>query len=285
MIKICLTCKKEIVPYKGQSTNGKKYNSRKFCSKECTSKSFDKYNDKYYCSQCGKLIARRIHGKQKESSTKFCDSKCKGKYNGSRIKNRSKPFNEKSSVNLKCLYCGVDYSVIRSRELSSKFCSMSCAAKYRTSKKQKHFAICTKCSKEFTLRKCRIDNADNNFCSVECMGLFYSEEKLFSGENSPTWGGGKIYRGDDWNKQRKACMFRDGYSCADCGISEAEHIEITGNELSVHHIIPFVMFKSHKEANKLDNLITVCESCHRKRHTGDNHPSRFKETYGDFHTL
>lgn len=50
-------------------------------------------------------------------------------------------------------------------------------------------------------------------------------------------------------------------------------------ELSVHHIVPFISFDDYLEANKLDNLVSVCEPCHRKIHSGDNHPTKFKETY------
>ena len=37
--------------------------------------------------------------------------------------------------------------------------------------------------------------------------------------------------------------------------------------------------KTFMEANELDNLISVCEPCHRKIHSGDNHHTKFKETY------
>jgi len=105
---------------------------------------------------------------------------------------------------------------------------------------------------------------------------YYSKEGLFSGENSGTWNGGKkTYYGENWLSQRRKVRKRDNYTCQKCGITEDEY----GQELSVHHIIPFVYFDNYTEANKEDNLVSVCEPCHRKIHSGDNHPSKFKETY------
>ena len=50
-----------------------------------------------------------------------------------------------------------------------------------------------------------------------------------------------------------------------------------GQELSVHHIIPFCLVDDYLIANKLTNLVSVCEPCHRIIHSGDNHPSKFKQ--------
>jgi DEAD/DEAH box helicase domain-containing protein len=35
----------------------------------------------------------------------------------------------------------------------------------------------------------------------------------------------------------------------------------------VHHKIPFRAFPSYKEANRLDNLTTLCRNCHRRAET------------------
>ena len=51
---------------------------------------------------------------------------------------------------------------------------------------------------------------------------------------------------------RKAVILRDGCKCKECGKSNCK--------LEVHHIRP----KRMNGANTLDNLITLCESCHQK---------------------
>ena len=57
---------------------------------------------------------------------------------------------------------------------------------------------------------------------------------------------------------RLAVRTRDGFRCQVCGAAEG------GREHDVHHKIPFKAFTSAIEANRLDNLITLCSSCHRK---------------------
>jgi len=72
-------------------------------------------------------------------------------------------------------------------------------------------------------------------------------------------------RGPDWGVQRDRARERDGYRCRMCGAAERE-----GQEHDVHHVRPFADFVSgagdrsaYARANELDNLITLCKSCHR----------------------
>ncbi|HUI89985.1 MAG TPA: DEAD/DEAH box helicase [Anaerolineales bacterium] len=64
--------------------------------------------------------------------------------------------------------------------------------------------------------------------------------------------------GPDWPRLRHAVRTRDGFLCQVCGSPES------GREHDVHHKIPFKAFSSAAEANRLDNLVTLCASCHRK---------------------
>ncbi len=64
--------------------------------------------------------------------------------------------------------------------------------------------------------------------------------------------------GPDWPSIRTAVRMRDGYHCRVCGAPE------NGREHDVHHKIPLRAFSSIDEANRMDNLITLCPSCHRK---------------------
>ena len=64
--------------------------------------------------------------------------------------------------------------------------------------------------------------------------------------------------GPDWPRIRLTVRTRDGFRCQVCGTPES------GREHDVHHKIPFKAFTSTAEANRLDNLITLCSSCHRK---------------------
>jgi DEAD/DEAH box helicase domain-containing protein len=64
--------------------------------------------------------------------------------------------------------------------------------------------------------------------------------------------------GPDWPRIRLAVRTRDGFRCQVCGAPESRR------EHDVHHKVPFKAFTSAVEANRLDNLITLCSSCHRQ---------------------
>ncbi len=77
--------------------------------------------------------------------------------------------------------------------------------------------------------------------------------------------------GPSWPKQRDAARARDGYRCAVCGAPERP-----GRQHDVHHKKPFRQFgyargenDRHLEANRLDNLITVCPACHARIETAE----------------
>ena len=107
--------------------------------------------------------------------------------------------------------------------------------------------ICLICNKEFPgLKKDWIG------CSKKCRKIGSS------GENSPRWiGGPTTYRGRGWLIERENVVKRDNGICQCCGKN-------VGNSIPVHHIKPFRLFETAKEANDIDNLICLCQSCHMK---------------------
>jgi transposase len=86
------------------------------------------------------------------------------------------------------------------------------------------------------------------------------------GEKHPNWDGGDIYYyGPNWQEQRSKARERDNYTCQSCGIKESEYEK----ELAVHHITRMRDFKTesgfdYEQANDLDNLVTLCSSCHSR---------------------
>ena len=64
--------------------------------------------------------------------------------------------------------------------------------------------------------------------------------------------------GAGWSKIRDRIRARDKYTCQICGAVE------TTRQHDVHHKIPFRSFASAQEANRLENLTTLCPSCHHK---------------------
>lgn len=249
VLKICEHCNEE---YFTTHVKGR------FCSKKCADNHRRKYKN---CIICNK----QFYPKDKRKLT--CSEECYHK-----LKNKDK-------IEKECEICGKKFHIPKCRE-KAKFCSPECYHKSRkTGRRTKSNCVCDYCGNEFYKAKSLQEKHQHNFCSVKCMGKYYSENKLFSGENSGTWNGGKkTYYGENWLSQRRKARKRDNYTCQRCGITEKEY----GQELSVHHKIPFIMFKDYKEANRLDNLICVCEPCHRKIHSGENHPSKFFDTYKNF---
>ena len=75
------------------------------------------------------------------------------------------------------------------------------------------------------------------------------------------WNAGQNDYGPDWDSIRKKVLLRDGERCQVCGASSLNQ------HLHVHHIQPFRSYASREVANQLQNLITLCPSCHRLAET------------------
>ena len=88
--------------------------------------------------------------------------------------------------------------------------------------------------------------------------LSLSDETIETLRASGAWTNDPNDYGPDWPRIRLAVRTRDEFRCQVCGMPES------GREHDVHHKIPFKAFTSAPEANRLDNLITLCSSCHRK---------------------
>jgi DEAD/DEAH box helicase domain-containing protein len=72
--------------------------------------------------------------------------------------------------------------------------------------------------------------------------------------------------GPSWPQARKAARARDGFICRQCGAPER-----AGRAHDVHHLKPFRTFgyipgenRNDLVANDLDNLVTLCPSCHQR---------------------
>lgn len=85
-----------------------------------------------------------------------------------------------------------------------------------------------------------------------------TKSQFKKGKNHPNYIDGRSYDyapnryGDDWDNIRQLVYRRDNFTCQECGKKNMK--------LDVHHIIPFLDGGS----NELDNLISLCRSCHSK---------------------
>ncbi len=88
--------------------------------------------------------------------------------------------------------------------------------------------------------------------------LALSREAVKQLEEVSLWTGSPNNYGNNWDQQRALARQRDGYVCQNCGRPE------NGIAHHVHHKIPFRQFTSFITANQLDNLVTLCPTCHRQ---------------------
>jgi DEAD/DEAH box helicase domain-containing protein len=93
--------------------------------------------------------------------------------------------------------------------------------------------------------------------------LSLSEETLSHLRDAGVWSNDPNDYGPDWQKIRGAVRKRDQFKCQVCGAVE------TIREHDVHHKTPFRAFIqdgviNREQANRLENLTTLCPSCHHK---------------------
>ena len=200
-----------------------------------------------------------------------------------------------------CEMCGKPFDVRNYRVNTARFCSRSCGGKWQAqtylNKKPKTYMLgnklrkglrptnaftseqvrgennpkwvepveltCLQCGKLFYLKPWIVRQSNRLFCTAKCR---YTWNK---GENHWHYlGGYDGYRGRSWLTQRALAVTRDNGTCQACG-------KIEGDSIPVHHIRPYRTFETEQEANDLENLICLCQSCHMKREYAEALPFAF----------
>lgn len=67
--------------------------------------------------------------------------------------------------------------------------------------------------------------------------------------------------GPGWAALTRWVRERDGYRCAMCGVNEQDRAH------DVHHKIPLRALGNLEQANRLENLVTLCPACHKRVET------------------
>lgn len=172
---------------------------------------------------------------------------------------------------LPCSICGtlVERQAKRYNRQAHLFCSKACEAEGRrrwNPRGSSHpqyvepvIVTCETCGVTLSRLPCKVKR--HNFCNPTCRLIWQKTSGYISGDKSPTWlGGCEDYRGPNWGQQSKAARKRDNHTCQRCGITETELQKL----LDVHHIIPYRTFLGDwLRANQLDNLVSLCPSCHQ----------------------
>lgn len=163
-----------------------------------------------------------------------------------------------------CGYCGEmfeDYASRReTRGRETFYCSTECsdADKFDTDAITVECEVCGEEIRKTSSQQDEMGNyeLENHFCSKECESEW--KRSNWVGENHPSWhGGSPDYYGNNWIQQRRQARKRDGYTCQRCGVVE------DNRQHDVHHIDAFDPDEEAEKQNRLENLVTLCRSCHR----------------------
>ena len=201
---------------------------RETCSEECQNKRHSRRMAKepveHECPSCGCLFKT----KPSKSHRIYCSPECyRSNQSAHMPKGDQHPEYQGGKIQSECAYCGDTFDIYPSRENKRVVCGQ------------------------------------------ECYGKYFSEK--YSGRDNPNYANGRVDSyGPNWSEQRKKRIKLDNSRCVVCGMSRGDHINEYNSDLEVHHITPRSEFLSDgikrlpEEANQLDNLITLCKSCHGK---------------------
>ncbi len=224
--------------------------------KESTGKKVYLYTERAACSTCGREFDARV--RYPRPLKRYCSRACYS----------SRP---RKGPTHKCEHCGVGFVPVAGSR--GRFCSKACCD---LSRRSAAATGCEVCGVRFTYfqwlnGRPSVVKGRRKTCSPECAGKL-SGEKLSKivGPMRPAWKGGLssnhsgTYRGPGWVGIAREVRARDGHKCMSCGMTNAAHKKWCGQQLEVHHKVPFHNFTDYRKANRKSNLETLCIPCHRK---------------------
>jgi 5-methylcytosine-specific restriction endonuclease McrA len=133
----------------------------------------------------------------------------------------------------------------------------SFSAKPETTQSDSIQVRCTQCGRKTPVpRWFEKEGLELHFCNDKCKASWQNDHK-----SEVRLKGRPEYRGGNWQTVSRRIRERDSFRCRSCGVSE----EALGRQMDVHHVVPFRAFSSTDRANREDNLISVCPSCHKKK--------------------
>ena len=194
-------------------------------------------------------------------------------------------------VELICKRCGKTFyklkSQVKEESGGGQFCSrncytpplikkcLNCGEEFRTSPSQNNNYCSQKCSWSSAERNKKIGEKQSALHAVPSFRSKFMEwiktrsasdewknsAHFQKGENHPAYKGNASARESamgqyEYKKWRKDVFARDCYTCQDCGVK--------GVYIHAHHIKEWAKFPELRY--DLNNGVTLCETCHKKRH-------------------
>lgn len=240
------------------------------------------------CSKCGKVLPISSFYKRKSGCPRGYCKECSGQISRSWFKNHPKPKKpprDKSGdknpnwkggkINKPCSFCGKEMFVNRSdiEKGLRKYCSKKCkneaqknkigplAGNWRGGKVEKECCIC---GKHYFLIPALAKVS--RFCSRSCHNKWKSQNER--GANNRAWLGGVTaerqshQKSEEWKKVVHLVWKRDQQVCQKCGAGRKSK-----KQFHIHHLISFKIKELRSDIN---NLILLCNDCHRFVHSRKN---------------
>lgn len=184
------------------------------------------------CSNCGKPIKIMAY-LLKRCQSHHCSAECR-------------KLGRRQQFDIECVGCHAIFQVPANRKDKAKYCSKACRLQTESVTRP-----CAQCGIEVTRARATM-RQERIYCSRECQHNYQSEH--CRAQNHPLWRNApKRQMGSNWTRQRRAALRRDNFTCQLCGATD--HLE-------VHHLKPARHFIVPERSNSLDNLQTVCSTCH-----------------------
>ena len=246
----------------------------------------DETNADMECPTCGKTLSTvrgmrqhhtKIHGEPlpnrtcRECGLEFYDPKARREFCNDCNPNAGEHNGNWSDAmeTTSCERCGEAFDYYPSNK-DGKYCSSCVDAadgllpENPATKGDRVAVHCRSCDTELEVRPARLEEQTRGFfCTLECYGTWLSETVV--GPAHHQWKGGPIPYGQRWWRIRRQALERDDYECQHCG-ADADEL---GQNPDVHHRQPVRSFDQPDAAHTMDNVITLCRSCHRRVEAGE----------------
>lgn len=146
------------------------------------------------------------------------------------------------------------------------YCSKSCKGSGSPSRKRERVRVqCASCQKDFDKRPIEVkrNKGDLHFCTPECWYEHNTQENHY-GYTGTTPERQAVYSSRQWKRVAFQVWQRDNAECQRCQAKKRHDF----NQLDIHHIVPFS--KSVELRCDINNLVLLCDDCHKWVHSNDN---------------
>lgn len=230
------------------------------------------------CVICGKSFYC-TPSRGKKGYGKYCGFGCYGKMRSTIYIGAKNPAYKNAVFKKECPVCGKEFETtnVKIKLGRGKYCSKKCATSFKVGENAAHWMgggikhPCNICGKPFDVPKNKIKLGHGKYCSSKCYGIWRT--RCLGGETLDAKL--SIRRTVAYQKWRKSILARDGHKCNVCGTEtgqmDVHHIKkysVLINDIHQKYPLLCVTDLARSDPNLWDinNGITLCLLCHRKKH-------------------